>query len=94
MEERPTDCFCFMHAALGIDFQDKSVAAQSVCSCVFVRGVWEVGGGGVAGREKAFPGICAFTLKIKPSKNPVGKKSSSWQLYWGSIDKNSQCAWD
>lgn len=31
-------------------------------------------GGGGAKREKAFLGICAFTLKIKPSKNPVGKK--------------------
>jgi len=25
-------------------------------------------------KKKTFPGICAFTLKIKPSKNPVGKK--------------------
>lgn len=29
-----------------------------------------------AEREKAFLGICAFTLKIKPSKNPVGKKKA------------------
>lgn len=33
-------------------------------------------GGGGAEREKAFLGICAFTLKIKPSKNPVGKKKA------------------
>lgn len=29
-----------------------------------------------ADRERAFLGICAFTLKIKPSKNPVGKKTA------------------
>lgn len=62
MEERPADHFCFTHVALGTDFQDKHRERQ----------------GGVCGegaeREKGFLGICAFTLKIKPSKNPVGKK--------------------
>lgn len=39
-------------------------------------------GGGRDGRKrerkkkKAFPGICAFTLKIKPSKNPAGEKKA------------------
>lgn len=31
----------------------------------------KLGGGGGAERENGFLGICAFTLKIKPSKNPV-----------------------
>lgn len=68
--ERPTDRFCFTHVALGMDFQDKHRVRQ--CS-VRGRGGGRRRGGG-AEREKAFLGICAFTLKIKPSKNPVGKK--------------------
>lgn len=31
---------------------------------------------GAEKKKKAFLGICAFTLKIKPSKNPVGKKKA------------------
>lgn len=37
-----------------------------------VCGEW----GGRKRRKKPFLGICAFTLKIKPSKNPVGKKKA------------------
>lgn len=66
VEERPTDRFCFTHVALGVDYQDTNRERQS--------GVWGVGGR--KRRKKPFLGICAFTLKIKPSKNPVGKKKA------------------
>lgn len=33
-------------------------------------------GGHKEKKKKPFPGICAFTLKIKPSKNPIGKKKA------------------
>lgn len=63
----------FMHVALGIDFQHYRESAH-VCVCSERERVRTVGRGQTEGGEKAFPGICAFTLKIKPSKNPVGKK--------------------
>lgn len=65
VEECPADHFCFTHVALGMDFQDKHRERQG--------GVWGEG----AEREKGFLGICAFTLKIKPSKNPVWKKKKT-----------------
>lgn len=62
----PAVRFGFTHVALGADFQDKWREWQ--------RGIW--GGGKKREKRKPLPGICAFTLKIKPSKNPVGEKKA------------------
>lgn len=58
--------FYFMHVALGMDFQDYCLCVRA-CVCV-----WRYR----KEKKKGFPGICAFTLKIKPSKNPVREKKA------------------
>lgn len=60
-----------------------------VCACVracvcFLVSVC-VCGGTERGGKKGFPGICAFTLKIKPSKNPVGKKKLKLAVVIGAL---------
>lgn len=65
MEECPTarSTSCMLLLA----WTSRTTACACVRACVC---------GGTERKKKGFPGICAFTLKIKPSKNPVREKKA------------------
>lgn len=59
--EDHTDRFCFTRVALGMGCRHRYTECEKEREK----------------REKAIPGICAYTLKIKPSKNPIEKKAQA-----------------
>lgn len=85
VEERPTDLLCFTRVALWGQTQREAGLGVGV-------------GVGVMEKQPSLASVRSLwklsPARILQEKKKRKKTPSSWQLYWGSIDKNSRCARD